>query len=131
MLTLRVVAVLYLMSALWCVFALELAANALGFNVSTDAARAEFFAVYGGLQIGLAIVMGVGSFVSRYYLGCLFAATVVSISLFVARCLGLIFYPEALESNTIIVMAVLELGIAVALLRALKRAQVIGVSERI
>ena len=121
--TLRIVAVLYVLSGLWCLFALDIAATALGFNISTDAARVEFFAVYGGLQLGLAIVMGAGSFIPRYYLGCLFAATVVSMALFVTRCLGLVVYPSAIESSTILVMTALELVIALALLRALMRAQ--------
>jgi hypothetical protein len=123
MMTLRFVAVLYVLSGLWCIFALEIAAAALGFNITTDVARVEFIAVYGGLQLGLAIGMAAGSFMPRYYLGCLFAATAVSIALLVARCVALVLYPSALESSTIIAMTVLELIIAVALLIALKRAE--------
>jgi hypothetical protein len=48
-------AVLYLIFALWCTIGMSRTAPAMGFTSLANGGRSEYLAIYGGLQIGLAI----------------------------------------------------------------------------
>ncbi len=48
-------AVLYLVFAIWCTVGMSRTAPAMGFAALTSGGRSEYLAIYGGLQIGLAV----------------------------------------------------------------------------
>lgn len=48
-------AFLYLVFAVWCTVGMSRTAPAMGFAALTSGGRSEYLAIYGGLQIGLAI----------------------------------------------------------------------------
>ena len=51
-------AAIYLLFSIWCSVAASSTAQALGFAQLTRSGAAEYLAVYGGLQLGLAIILG-------------------------------------------------------------------------
>ncbi len=112
MVILRAVAALYLISGLWCASAPQLAAGFLGFGSLNEKGLAEFFTVYGGLQAGLAVAMGVMSLKPLHTLaGLLFAAIFSSIlGLFRVFALALYGVDMALFGMTL-----LEVTLAVVL----------------
>lgn len=48
-------AVLYFILAVWCVVLPEKTATALGFQLLNGSGKSEYFVIYGGLQLGLAL----------------------------------------------------------------------------
>ena len=48
-------AALYLLFAVWCTFGMSRTAPAMGFTALSNSGRSEYLAIYGGLQVGLAI----------------------------------------------------------------------------
>ena len=115
MIILRIVAGLYLLSGLWCLLRPELAAAYVGYDVSGGVAKAEFFTVYGGIQLGLGIAMLLGSFKEGFQEATLFLGVVFSVTLIVTRLLSFVIYPDALDHVGAWLMAELEGFIAVAL----------------
>ena len=115
--TLRVIGALYIVSALWCIFRLDLSANSLGFGLLSPAAQVEYFSVYGGLQLGLGVAMIAASLQPKLLLGGLYFSLVFSWVLAISRGVGLVLY----EPNTLMwILMVLELCIALALMYAFK-----------
>ncbi len=51
-------AALYLLFAIWCTFGMARTAPAMGFTVLASGGRSEYLAIYGGLQLGLAVGFG-------------------------------------------------------------------------
>lgn len=111
--TLRTVGCIYLLSGIWCALKPELAAGFLGFDL-TPAGRAEFFAVYGGLQVGIALAMIMSSLHTRYIEGALYFSLLLSAGLLGFRLLGM----AIIETNSgLMAMAVLEAVFVVVLAR--------------
>ena len=48
-------AALYLLFAVWCTVGMSRTAPAMGFTALANGGRSEYLAIYGGLQVGLAI----------------------------------------------------------------------------
>ncbi|WP_283789218.1 hypothetical protein QNI23_015140 [Bermanella sp. WJH001] len=110
--TIRAVGVLYILSALWCMFRLELSAQGLGFGLLTPGAMIEYFSVYGGLQLGLGLAMIGVTFKPGMFLGGLFFSLIFSWVLAASRVVGLALYePNGLMWG----LLVLEGAIALAL----------------
>lgn len=130
MIVLRIVAGLYLISGLWCLFQTELAASYVGYTVTGTSGMAEFFTVYGGIQLGLGLALLLGSLKQSYQEASLFFGFVVSATLIAARLISFIVYPEALDYLGAWMMAELEGAIAIVLgvayFRLAKRQQQLG-----
>ena len=116
---LRIVGGLYLVSGLWCALNPELAAGFLGFTLLPNGLT-EFFSVYGGLQVGLAMAMILASTKPEYLAGGVFFAWVTSLGLLAFRIMGVLLYGG---DAGIYAMAVLELGIVLLLSWPLLQAQ--------
>jgi hypothetical protein len=110
--SLRIVGILYLASGLWCALKPMLAANFLGFTLS-DVGLAEFFSVYAGLQVGLALAMLTSSMKADYLEAAIFFSLVTSTGLFVFRVFSLfnmgsnesLYAMAALEGVFVIILA--------------------------
>ncbi|WP_231882933.1 hypothetical protein, partial [Oleiphilus sp. HI0132] len=74
----RIVGILYLASGLWCAINPTLSASFLGINFQSEMGLAEFFSVYGGLQVGIGCAMILSSFYKPYLEGAVFFAAIVS-----------------------------------------------------
>lgn len=109
---LRVVGWLYLLSGGWCAFAPELAAGFLGFSFTGNTGYAEFFAVYGGLQVGLGAAIVMCSLSSRYIEAALYFSAILSSGLLTFRIVGMLLYGF---NSELAGMALLETLIAMAL----------------
>ena len=109
---LRVVGWLYLLSGGWCAFAPELAAGFLGFSFTGNTGYAEFFAVYGGLQVGLGAAIVMCSLSNRYIEAALYFSAILSSGLLTFRIVGMMLYGF---SSELAGMALLETLIALAL----------------
>lgn len=117
---LRVVGALYLLSGGWCAFAPGLAAGFLGFSFTGNTGYAEFFAVYGGLQVGLGTAIVMCSF-NRYYIeAALYFSAILSTGLLIFRLMGMLLYGFSPELAG---MALLEALIALALWVGWKRSK--------
>jgi hypothetical protein len=89
-----------------------LAANFLGFTLS-DVGLAEFFSVYAGLQVGLALAMLTSSMKADYLEAAIFFSLVTSTGLFVFRVFSLfnmgnnesLYAMAALEGVFVIILA--------------------------
>lgn len=111
--TLRTVGLIYLLSGIWCALKPELAAGFLGFSL-TPAGRSEFFAVYGGLQVGIALAMIMSSLHKGYIEGALYFSLVLSAGLLGFRLLGM----GMIEANSgLMAMAILEAVFVAVLVR--------------
>jgi len=111
--TLRVIGALYLLSGLWCAINPEASTQFLGLTANAQG-FAEFVAVYGGLQVGLALAMLGSSFKANYIEAALFFSVLVSAALFAFRLLGMGLYGG---HQPLLLMAVLEGVFVVALLK--------------
>lgn len=101
----RVIGFLYLCSGAWCTFNSTIAAGFLGIIFESSLGLAEFFSVYGGLQIGIGLAMVLTSNFKHYLEGGLFFAAVLSSGLVFFRYVALVFYNQEI---TMILMALLE-----------------------
>lgn len=113
--TLLVVGVLYLFSGAWCAWQPELASAYLGFSLTGSLANSEFFSVYGGLQIGLAVALLCSARIPLYVEASLFFAMLFSGILCLFRAASLALY--GLETG-LLLMLLLEAAIAISLLFA-------------
>jgi len=107
--SLRIVGIIYLASGLWCALKPELAASFLGFTLS-DVGLSEFFSVYGGLQVGLAMAMLMSSMKTEYLEAAIFYSLVTSTGLFIFRLIAML---NIGSNEGVIAMAALE-GVFVA-----------------
>ena len=108
---LRSVGALYLLSGLWCALNPQVTSDFLGYTV-TNVGLSEFFAVYGGLQVGLGVAMLIASVKSNYIEASLMFALMTSLGLLVFRLVALARFDA---SEGIIAMAILEAIIAIVL----------------
>ena len=115
------VGLLYLCSGLWCAWQPELAAGFLGFALTGPMANSEFFSVYGGLQVGLAVAMLCCSRIPAYIEAGLFFSMMFSGTLFLFRLISLVFY--GFEEGALLALLVLEAAIALALAITWRRAR--------
>jgi hypothetical protein len=116
--TIRIVGGVYILSALWCMFQLQISAQSLGLGFMHPFAQVEYFSVYGGLQLGLGIAMIAVSMQSKLLLGGVFFAFVFSFTLALMRLLALFLY----EANDLMWgLLVLESLIALSLWRAWRK----------
>lgn len=118
--TLRVIGGLYMLSALWCIFSLDVSANSLGFGFLNSAAQVEYLSVYGGLQLGLGMAMIAVSTKPPLLLGGLFFSLVFSWVLAISRLAGLLLYAT---SPLMWGLLLLETCIALALSYSWKKQQ--------
>lgn len=109
---LRACGLLYLLSALWCVFQADAAAAFLGLGLDSSLARSEFFSVYGGLQAGLGVAMVMSSFKPAYLEAALFFSAVFSACLAIFRLISFFVFGW---TDAALMMLVIEAGLAVAL----------------
>lgn len=107
--SLRIIGIIYLASGLWCALKPELAASFLGFTLS-DVGLSEFFSVYGGLQVGLAMAMLMSSMKTEYLEAAIFYSLITSTGLFIFRLIAML---NIGSNEGVIAMAVLE-GVFVA-----------------
>lgn len=121
MIVLRVVAALYALSGVWCLFQPEAAATYVGYGAPSAVAAAEFFTVYGGIQLGLGLALWLGAQKERYQEATLFLAMVFSLVLVSARAISFVVYPNALDHVGAWIMAELEAVIAFSLVIAFLR----------
>lgn len=110
----RVIGALYLVSGLWCAINPTLAANFLGMNFQSELGLAEFFSVYGGLQVGIACAMILSSLYKPYLEGTVFFAAILSTGLIAFRLVALQRYSLDIS---LVGMAILEASIAALLWR--------------
>lgn len=90
--TLRIIALIYLMSSLWCIFQKEATLAYLGFELTSDLAHVEYFSVYGGIQMGIALSLLICSFIQEHIRSAIFFALIFSITLAAFRWLGMFLY---------------------------------------
>ncbi|MFD2228764.1 hypothetical protein [Alkalimarinus sediminis] len=121
MVVLKVIGCLYLLSGGWCAFAPSLAASFLGFSFSNSTGLGEFFAVYGGLQVGLGAAMVISSWQPRYVEAALYFSAIFSSALLLFRVLGMLLYGS---TPALAGMALLEAVIAIGLWAAWNKSRV-------
>lgn len=105
----RLIGILYVVSGCWCAFQLDLAAGFLGFQFFSEAGRAEFFAVYGGLQVGLGLAFLLTSFKLVYLEASMYFSAIFSSLLALFRLVSLFVFGFI---DSLVVMFVLEVLIA-------------------
>lgn len=111
-------AAIYVVFSLWCSFAATGTARSLGFTAMTRSGEAEYLTVYGGLQMGLAIIFGGLAWIGEIRTG-LFIALALYAPLVLWRIVGVslhwpvantTLYVAALEASMLIVAALLWLS---------------------
>jgi hypothetical protein len=108
---LRSIGILYLLSGLWCALNLQVASEFLGYML-TNVGISEFFAVYGGLQVGLGVAMLIASIKTEYIEASLLFASITSLGLLVFRLIALVRFDA---SEGIVAMVILEAVIVIVL----------------
>ena len=106
-------ALVYLLLAVWCVVAPARTAAAVGYTSLSRSGQVEYLTIYGGLQLGLAILFAWFAWSQQMRTGLVLAlALYVPIVLF--RSIGLVrWWP--VETTTLVLAAVEWLMLAVAL----------------
>ena len=121
----RVIGFLYVLAGLWCAIMTQVAAQSLGYQLIGDTGLAEFFTVYGGLEVGIGLAMVLTTMRLKWYAGGLMFAVVIAWSLPIFRILSLILFAPEIGAW---VYLLLELVLAIALSLVLYRST-ISVSE--
>ncbi|MCH9655301.1 MAG: hypothetical protein K0U86_13255 [Planctomycetes bacterium] len=96
---LAIVGILYLVLALWCAIAPETTSQSVGFTIKPGSGQSEFLTVYGGLELGLALVFFwplLQNAVTRFSLG---VCLMVHGSLVLFRSIGFFLFTD-FESTT-------------------------------
>ena len=91
----RFVGLLYLLSGIWCAMKPDLAAGFLGFQLTGTLGQAEFFSVYGGLQVGIAMAILLTSYIPAYRLAALFFTALFSLGLFSFRSMSFWLFDQS------------------------------------
>lgn len=115
--TLRLVGLLYLASGTWCALNPVESAVFLGFSFS-NLGMAEFFSVYGGLQVGIGMAMILSSLNEYYFPGGLFFSVVLSCGLLMFRIIAMLQFGS---NDALFSMFILEALIVVVLFMQLRR----------
>jgi hypothetical protein len=105
------IGILYLLSGLWCALNPQVASEFLGYML-TNVGLSEFFAVYGGLQVGLGAAMLIASIKTEYIEASLLFASITSLGLLVFRLIALVRFDA---SEGIVTMVILEAVIVIVL----------------
>jgi hypothetical protein len=108
---LRSIGILYLLSGLWCALNPQVASEFLGYML-TNVGLSEFFAVYGGLQVGLGVAMLIASIKTEYIEASLLFASITSLGLLIFRLIALVRFDA---SEGIVAMVILEAVIVIVL----------------
>ena len=108
---LRSIGILYLLSGLWCALNPQVSSDFLGYML-TNVGLSEFFAVYGGLQVGLGVAMLIASIKTEYIEASLLFASITSLGLLVFRLIALVRFDA---SEGIVAMVTLEAVIVIVL----------------
>lgn len=103
---LAVVGFAYLALALWCVFLPERTSQSVGFTLKPGSGQSEYLVVYGGLQLGLALVFLWPLLRSTDPKEALFACLVIHGSIVAFRALSFARYSGI--GSTTYVLAVIE-----------------------
>lgn len=108
------IAILYVLSGLWCSFQPLKSMGFLGYAEvrHIEASVAEFVTVYGGLQLGIGLAMLTANLFPQYYGGTLLFAAVLSLLLIFMRVVSMMTYGWFEEG---LMMGGLELVLAVSL----------------
>lgn len=109
---LLVVGTLYLISGGYCALNPEVSSSFLGYSFSSAAGQAEYFTVYGGLQVGVGLAMVLSGFIKSYIQPATFFVFVFSSVLALFR---LASFFTVNVSSEMIAMAVLEISIVLVM----------------
>jgi hypothetical protein len=91
---LTVIAILYGYLAIWCCVSPAITSSKVGLERIEDTGRSEFMTVYGGLEMGLALVFLVPWLGSQYTSAAVLACALVHGCLVLFRSLSFWFYPK-------------------------------------
>jgi hypothetical protein len=114
---LRIVGLLYLSSGIWCVLNPVESATFLGLSF-LNLGIAEFYSVYGGLQLGIGMAMILSSLNEHFLPGGVFFSLVLSCGLMLFRVIAMLQFGT---NDALISMLVLESIIVLMLFIQLKR----------
>lgn len=114
---LRIVGFLYLSSGIWCVLNPVESATFLGLSF-LNLGIAEFYSVYGGLQLGIGMAMILCTLNEHYLTGGVFFSLVLSSGLMLFRVIAILQFGT---NDALISMLVLESIIVLMLFIELKR----------
>lgn len=84
-----VVSVLYAGLALWCSFQPTVTSSKVGLELKGGSGESEFITVYGGLEMGMAIIFLVGVFRAEWLSASLFACVAMHVCLVLFRTITL------------------------------------------
>jgi len=91
---LTLVALLYGYLAIWCSVSPSITSSKVGLERIEDSGRSEFLTVYGGLEMGLALVFLLPWLGDRYTMGAVLACTLIHGNLVLFRSISLWIYPK-------------------------------------
>lgn len=97
---LALVGVLYAFLAIWCSVSPAVTSRTVGFELPGDSGRSEFLTVYGGLEMGLALVFLAGAWLPQYARASLAACLLIHGCLAAFRTAGFMLYP-AVSASTV------------------------------
>ena len=84
--------VLYAGLAIWCSVAPAVTSSKVGFEIKPGTGQSEFLAVYGGLEMGIALIFLLPLFRSEYLNSSLLACVLIHVCLVVFRTIGFGLY---------------------------------------
>lgn len=106
-------AVVYLLFAVWCTFAPARTATAVGYATLTRSGQTEYLTIYGGLQLGLAVLFAWFAWTQQMRTG-LVLAMALYVPIVLYRSVGLVrWWP--VETTTLLLAATEWLMLAAAL----------------
>lgn len=91
---LTVVALLYAYLAIWCSLSPEITSSKVGLERIEDTGRSEFLTVYGGLEMGLALVFLLPWLGTQHVMTAVLSCTLVHGALVFFRSISLWYYPK-------------------------------------
>ena len=91
---LTVIAILYAYLAIWCSVSPQITSEKVGFERIGDTGRSEFLTVYGGLEMGLALVFLLPWLNTQHTTAALWACALVHGCLVLFRGISLWMYPK-------------------------------------
>ena len=86
-------ALIYTALAIWCSLQPAITSEKVGFTLQGDSGKSEFMTVYGGLELGLALVLFACVFRPEFTSPGVLACVLIHGSLVVFRTISLVLYP--------------------------------------
>ncbi|MCP4463122.1 MAG: hypothetical protein GY819_10045, partial [Planctomycetaceae bacterium] len=86
-------ALIYTALAIWCSLQPAITSEKVGFTLQGDSGKSEFMTVYGGLELGLALVLFACVFRPEFTIPGVLACVLIHGSLVVFRTISLVLYP--------------------------------------